>query len=89
MLDRVAPLRHEHAAAARGDDLVPVEGEGRERSLAAGRSPAVGRTERLRGILDERDVVPGADLGEGLVVAALTVQIDCDDRADPGAGLPA
>ena len=82
VLDPVAVMRDEHAAAARRDDLVAVERERPHRSLSTGGHPAVGRAERLRGVLNQRHLVACADLGERLVVAALAVEVDSEHRAD-------
>ena len=60
-LDDVAPVRHEHAAAAGRDDLVAVERERRALAERAGLLAAVGGAERLGGVLDQRHAVARAD----------------------------
>jgi len=42
----------------------------------------VGRAERLRCVLDQRDAAVGAKPADPVVVAALAVQVDCDHGAD-------
>jgi len=82
MVDPLGAARDEHAAAARRDHLVAVEGEGCELALAAcGRVPEQG-SKRLGGVLDERHFPVGADRAQGVVIAALAVEIDGDHRAD-------
>ena len=64
--------------------LLPLKEKRREQALAAGRLPLVGGAERLGGVLDQQDVVALADLGQGVVVATLAVQVDGDARRERG-----
>jgi len=59
VLRRVA---QQHAAAPGGDELVAVEGEDAEAADRSRVAPFVGGAEGLGGVLDERDLVAGADL---------------------------
>ena len=61
--------------------LLPLNEKTARSPCAAGRLAAVGRAERLGGVLDERDAVLGAERADRVVVAALAVEVDGDDRA--------
>src|SRR4051812_3092900 len=73
-------MRHEHAAAAGSDDLVAVEGEGGALAERASVLRPMSRAERLGRVFDQRDVVAPADVLDPLVVTALSVEIDTEDR---------
>src|SRR4051812_28901168 len=79
-LDEGRVVRHKHAPAARRDDLVAVEREGRAGAKAARRSTVVCGSERFRRVLDDRNTVLGANFPYRVVVGALAVQIDGDTR---------
>ena len=57
----VVVVRRDHAALARGDLLVRVEGEDRRVAVGAHDAALAARAERLGGVLDDRDAVPRGD----------------------------
>ena len=70
--------RHQHPAAGRGDDLVPVERKNAHLTERADRVPAVQRAQRLRGILQDGHAVAAARLQDGIEIGALAVQVNDD-----------
>ena len=89
LIDPGAVTGDEHSAARRRDDLVPVEGEDADRRAHADLAPTIVRPERLRSVLQDRDVVARAHFLEAIEVGALPVEVHDDDRlrklATPGA----
>ena len=65
--------------------LLPLKENAASAPCPPAGAPAVGRAERLGGVLHERDAVTLADLAERLVVAALAVEVDGEHGADAGA----
>src|SRR5262245_5377532 len=87
-LGQITVVRHQHATAARRDDLVAIEGEGGtgpERTRAA---IVIRRTERFGGIFNNRHTAPTAHGFDAVVVRTLAIQVygdNCRDaRAAPG-----
>src|SRR5690606_36001730 len=75
-------LRSETSAPppTRPDDLVAVEREDRQVAEHPRRPPLVRPPERLHRVLDQRDVVLAAGSDNRLVVRALPVEVDHQDR---------
>ena len=77
-VDDLGVARKHRAAARGGDDLVAVERvDGGEAGVSGGASFA-GGTHGLGGVDDERHVVFGAERLQGVVVAALSVEVGGD-----------
>ncbi len=70
--------RHDHPPAARRGDLVAVEREHADVAERPGRTLPVGGSERLGGVLHQRDAVLAAQRGDRVVVGALAVEVDHD-----------
>ena len=74
--------QHQGAALAGGEVLVGVEAEGDEISRrSADRSALPGGAERLRGVLDDAQLVPAGDGVEAVAVDRQAGEIDRDDGA--------
>ncbi len=86
-LDLRGVVAGEHAAAARGDDLVAVEREHPERAEAPGGPPAVGGAKCFGRVFDHRHAVRGARREDRLVARALSVEVDDDRGRGLGAAL--
>ena len=78
---------HDHPAAARRGDLVAVEREHPDGAERPRRPATVGRSERLGGVLHQRDTTVGAERGDRVVVGALAVQVDDHHRGRQPAAL--
>src|SRR5262249_27575579 len=76
LLNPLRVVRDEHAAAARGDDLVAVERERADRPERADLTPLVERPSGLGGVLEHRNVVTGARGEDGVEVRALAIEVD-------------
>src|SRR5437867_4282932 len=87
-IHELAPMRYEHPASARRDDLVTVEGERGTLAKAAGRPTLARGAQRLRRILYDRHVMPAAHLGNSGVIRTLPVQVDGHDGGDAAAFAP-
>ena len=74
----------DHPASAGGDDLVAVEREAADVAKRAAQAAAVARAERLRGVLDHRQVVRRRELADGVHVGRVPVEMDDHDRPRRG-----
>ena len=73
----------DHPALARGDDLVPVEGERADVAERADAAAAVLGAVRLGGVLDERDPVRARHRQDRVHVGRVPVQVHDHDRLGP------
>ena len=73
-------LDGDHAALAGGDDLARMQREAGQRPERADRPPAVGRADRARGVLDDRQPVALAEREEGVHVGRQAELVDRHDR---------
>src|ERR1019366_7687817 len=79
-LDEPGVFGNEHAAAGGRDDLVSVEGEDAADAETPRLRAVITRPQGLGGILDKRNFVLSANVDNAVVVGALPIQIDADDR---------
>jgi hypothetical protein len=81
-------VRHDRAALAGGDDLVPVEGEGADAPDGSHAPPLVPRPVGLGGVLDDLQTMLGRHGEERVHVDRVAVEVDRDDCAGPRGQLP-
>ena len=79
----------EHAALGRGQVLGGVEGKGRRVRSRTDEDPLVLRRNGVGGVLDQHQVVLGADLTQRVQVAGVAAVVDGDDSPCPFAHRPA
>ena len=80
---QVDVVGRDHAALARGDLLVRVEGEDREVPVRADASARGDRPDGLGGILDHREPVPPRDLVDAVDRARVAEDVHREDRPRP------
>ena len=78
--DRVG-IPDEHAASARGHDLVPVERVRRKRTPCTGVSAHPCSADSLGRILDQRHIEATAGFRDAVELRGLAVEVDNDDRS--------
>ena len=69
-----------HAAFARGDDLVGVEGEAGDVAELPDRPAGVARAVRFRAVLDHGDAAASGELGDRADLRRPAVEMDGNDR---------
>src|SRR5260221_9130451 len=78
-LNQVGIVGNEHPAPGGGNNFVAVKREDAATSLRSNLAPLVSRSERLRRILDDGNVVKRAGIKDRLGVGALTVEVYNDN----------
>ncbi len=83
VLDQVAIVRGQHAAARGGDDLVAVEGiDGGPGAVAGVAAIVEARAHGLGGVADQRRIIGVADGADAGKIAGVAVEVGRDHRRD-------
>ena len=70
---QITVVRHQHATAARRDDLVAIEGERGTGTERTGAATVISGTERFGGVFNDRHTAPPAHGFDAVVIRTLAI----------------